>query len=134
MVKQTNVSILHAIFPLGFFHVPRSEEPSHLKRLAREVTDFLETLKEESGGRVDYQVVDPESDNPDSEDLEAYAAKRRVSPFPVRSVTRDASARRPRATTPRTCCGCSSARTRSRRRPPRAGRHARARQGRDVPV
>ena len=35
MVKQTNVSILHAIFPLGFFHVPRSEEPSHLKRLIK---------------------------------------------------------------------------------------------------
>ena len=74
---------------LTYYVTAREEMPSHLKRLERSVTDFLEALKRASDGRVDYQVVDPQSDNPDSKDLEAYAARRRVSPFPVRSVRRD---------------------------------------------
>ena len=69
-----------------YYVTERARMPSHLRRLEREVTDFLEALKRASNGRVDYQILDPEKDP----DLAGYAARRRVSPLRVRHLERDA--------------------------------------------
>ena len=60
--------------------------PSHLRQLELQVTDLLESMKDASGGMLDYQVIDPGSDP----ELADYAAKRKVAPVRVRHVTRDA--------------------------------------------
>ena len=69
-----------------YYSTPVDRMPSHLRQLEREVTDLLQALKDASDGQLDYQVVDPSSDP----SLEAYAARRKVSPVRVRHVTRDA--------------------------------------------
>jgi hypothetical protein len=68
----------------------RARMPSHMRRVERGVTDVLQSLKQASGGRFDYQVVDPEEDP----DLQRYAARRGVAPFRSRSVERDSYSER----------------------------------------
>ena len=69
------------------YYVSRPERmPSALRHLEREVTDLLAALHARFPERFDYQVVDPES----RPGLEGFAARRRVAPFRLRSVTRDA--------------------------------------------
>src|SRR5262249_46052520 len=60
--------------------------PAEMRRMQLEVTDLLAALRARFPGRFDYQVVDPE----EGEGLEGFAARRRIAPFRVRSVTRDA--------------------------------------------
>ena len=75
---------------LTYYVSARDKMPSHLRRLEREVTAFLESLKAAAPDKVDYQIVDPETDV----DLENYASKRRVSPFRVRHVVGDSYSER----------------------------------------
>ncbi|MCI0589611.1 MAG: GldG family protein [Planctomycetes bacterium] len=75
---------------LTYYASDRSRMPSHLRGVEREVTDLFDALKRASGGKLDYQVVDPDADPVLREDLSRYAAKRAVAPFRARSVERDA--------------------------------------------
>src|SRR5262245_64895633 len=60
--------------------------PAEMRRMRLEVTDLLAALPARCPERFDYLVVDPAS----AAGLEGFAARRRVAPFRVRSVTRDA--------------------------------------------
>src|SRR5262245_7677891 len=60
--------------------------PAEMRRMRLEVTDLLAALHARFPERFDYLVVDPAS----AAGLEGFAARRRVAPFRVRSVTRDA--------------------------------------------
>lgn len=69
-----------------YYVSPPERMPSGLRRLELEVTDLLAALRARFPQRFDFQVVDPES----GEGLTGFAARRKVAPFKVRSVTRDA--------------------------------------------
>ncbi len=69
-----------------YYVSPAARMPAAMRRMELDVTDLLAALRARFPGRFDYQVVDPES----REGLEGFSARRRVSPFKVRSVTRDA--------------------------------------------
>ena len=71
---------------LTYFVSDRARMPSRMRDVERGVTDVLAALRRASGGRLEYQVVDP-SDDPD---LQRYAARRGIAPFRSRSVERDA--------------------------------------------
>ncbi len=64
---------------------PRDRMPPRMKRIGRDVTDLLETMRAHSDGRLEFEVVDPTA----TEDLKRYAAKRKVAPGRVRSVAQD---------------------------------------------
>ncbi len=64
----------------------REHMPSHMRQLERQVVDFLGALKNESRGRLDYQIIDPHDDP----EMQQHAAQQRAAPFRVRTVTRDA--------------------------------------------
>ncbi|HUL78937.1 MAG TPA: Gldg family protein, partial [Vicinamibacteria bacterium] len=68
----------------------RARMPSRMRQVERGVTEVLGALRRASGGRLDYQVVDPEDDP----DLQRYAARRGIAPFRARSVERDAYSER----------------------------------------
>lgn len=70
---------------LTYFASPRDVMPSHMRDIEQSVHDLFETLKRESNGLLDYQIVDPGR----SEDLERYAANRKISRIRARSVSRD---------------------------------------------
>ncbi len=69
-----------------YYVSPAAAMPAELRRLELEVTDLLAALRARFPERFDFQVVDPEA----GEGLEGFAARRKVAPFKVRSVTRDA--------------------------------------------
>src|SRR5262245_59556887 len=69
-----------------YYVSPPERMPASMRRLELEVTDLLAALRARFPERFDYQVVDPES----AEGLTGFAARRKVAPFKVRSVTRDA--------------------------------------------
>ena len=70
---------------ITYYVSARDRMPSHMRRVERDVTDLLEAMAEASGGRLHYQIVDP-GDDPALVD---FAARRRVTPVRVRSVSRD---------------------------------------------
>ncbi|MSR62451.1 MAG: hypothetical protein EXS08_08400 [Planctomycetes bacterium] len=67
-----------------YYVSPPAKMPAEMRRMELEVTDLLAALHARFPERFDYQVVDPE------QDLAGFSARQRVSPFQVRSVTRDA--------------------------------------------
>jgi len=67
-----------------YYVSPPDRMPAEMRRMELEVTDLLAALHARFPARFDYQVVDPE------QDLAGFSARQRVSPFQVRSVTRDA--------------------------------------------
>ncbi|MBI3819915.1 MAG: Gldg family protein [Planctomycetes bacterium] len=71
---------------LTYFASPRSEMPSHMRDMERNVHDLFEALKGASNGMLDYQIVDPHR----STDLERFAANRKISRIRTRSVSHDA--------------------------------------------
>ena len=60
--------------------------PSHMRRVEPAVRNLLASFKSVSGGKLDYQIVDPDADP----DLASYASRRGVAPFRTRHVSRDA--------------------------------------------
>ncbi len=73
---------VHATYFVSAAH----ELPSPMGRIEEQVTSFLEALADAAPDRFAYRVVHPGSDP----DLERLAARRNVSPYRVRTVTRDA--------------------------------------------
>jgi hypothetical protein len=69
-----------------YYVSPPARMPAAMRRMELEVTDLLAALKARFPAHFDYHVVDPESEP----GLAGFAARRRVAPFRVRSVTRDA--------------------------------------------
>ncbi len=69
-----------------YFASPADQMPSSMRQVERRVTDLLEALRAESPGRFDFQIVDPDT----QPELAGFAARRRVAPYRVKSVTRDA--------------------------------------------
>ena len=67
-----------------YYVSPPAKMPAEMRRMELEVTDLLAALHARFPARFDYQVVDPE------QDLAGFSARQRVSPFQVKSVTRDA--------------------------------------------
>ena len=82
-----------------YYVSPRSEMPSELRRLERQVTDLLEAYRLASDGNFEYQILDPHTEtdpNASPEDGQAqsteearYAARQGIAPFRVRSVAKD---------------------------------------------
>ena len=75
---------------VSYFVSDRARMPSHMRRVERGVSEVLESLRRASGGRFDYQVVEPDDDP----NLQRYAARRGIAPFRARSVERDAYSER----------------------------------------
>ena len=75
---------------ITYYTSERSRMPSRMRGVEMGVTDLLEAMRKASGGRLDYQVLDPDSDA----DLARYAAQKGVAPFRARSVERDAYSER----------------------------------------
>lgn len=69
-----------------YYVSPPARMPAGMRRMEQEVTDLLAALRARFPERFDFHVVDPES----RPELAGFAARRRVAPFRVRSVTRDA--------------------------------------------
>jgi hypothetical protein len=68
----------------------RSRMPSNMRRVEQSVTDLLESLRDAAKGRLEYQIVDPDTDT----DLSRFAARKGVAPFRARSVERDSCSER----------------------------------------
>jgi hypothetical protein len=64
----------------------REHMPSSMRRVERQVSDLLTALHAAAPERFDFEIVDPE----ESSEAAALAARRRVAPFRLRSVSRDA--------------------------------------------
>lgn len=60
--------------------------PAAMRRLELEVGDLFAALRTRFPARFDFQLVDPEAE----EGLAGFAARRKVAPFKVKSITRDA--------------------------------------------
>jgi len=71
---------------ISWYATPPARMPSSMRGLERRVVDLLAAMKSAAGGRLDYQVVAPDS----SPELEAYAARRQVSPYRARDIRGDA--------------------------------------------
>lgn len=75
--SQTFYTKLEA--PLSLTYIAK-----HLKRVKTPVQNFLARLKALAPDRIDYRIVDP-----DSEPGRAYAIKKKAAPFHVRDIQRD---------------------------------------------
>ncbi|HVR28909.1 MAG TPA: Gldg family protein [Thermoanaerobaculia bacterium] len=73
-----------------YYTSPRSQMPSSMRRLERDVVDLLRAMARASAGRFTYQIVDAAADP----ELAAYASRQRIAPFRVRSVARDSYSER----------------------------------------
>lgn len=69
-----------------FFVTARESMPSRLRTLEADVADVLEAMRAVNPNQFDFQIVDPAGDD----DLVRFAARRKVAPTRVRSVTKDA--------------------------------------------
>lgn len=69
-----------------YFVTASERMPSRLRSLEADVADVLEAMRAVNPQRFDYQIVDPTEDD----DLVRFAARRKVAPTRVRSVTKDA--------------------------------------------
>jgi len=65
---------------------PPSEMPAEMRRLGTDVADLMQALERRFPGKIDFQSVEM-GERPG---LEGFAARRRVAPFRLRTVTRDA--------------------------------------------
>ncbi|MEX1025603.1 MAG: Gldg family protein [Planctomycetota bacterium] len=71
---------------LTYFVTPAADMPSAMRDIETDVTDLLQALRAVAPERIDFQIVDPAA----REELGAFTSKRRVAPFRVRTVERDA--------------------------------------------
>lgn len=69
-----------------YFVTAREDMPSRLRSLEADVADVLEAMRAVNPRQFDFQIVDPAGDD----DLVRFAARRKVAPTRVRSVTKDA--------------------------------------------
>ncbi|MCC6405514.1 MAG: Gldg family protein [Planctomycetes bacterium] len=69
-----------------YFVTAREHMPSRLRSLEADVADVLEAMRAVNPRQFDFQIVDPAGDD----DLVRFAARRKVAPTRVRSVTKDA--------------------------------------------
>jgi hypothetical protein len=82
--REALASLRHDV--LITYYVSASRHmPSSMRRLERDVTDLLGVMKRAAAGRLDYQIIDPES----QPDAVRHAAHQRIAPFRVRSIARD---------------------------------------------
>lgn len=96
---------------LTYFVSPRDEMPSHMRGIERDVETLFRSLRAAAPDRLDYAIVrlastgareagapaetgEGDGPAPVDDDLERYAANRRISPVRVRSVDRDAYSER----------------------------------------
>jgi len=86
---------------LTYYVSAREAMPSHLRRLEQDVGGLLAAMKAAAPGRLDYQIVDPDSDP----ELAAFAARRKVAPVRVRHVARDSYSEREIWSTLTLACG-----------------------------
>lgn len=77
---QRNLSIT-------YFVTSPARLPSHLRQLEEEVRAMLEALQDRAPGRIEFRIIDPQLSNGAGI---AYAASKKVSPFRVRRILRDA--------------------------------------------
>lgn len=77
---------LDSTLSLTYFVSPKSEMPSSMRDVEAGVTDLLEALKANAPNRIEFQIVDPH----ERADLGSFTSRRRVTPFRVRTVERDA--------------------------------------------
>lgn len=82
--KQRLADLDHEVL-ITYYVSGREHMPSDMRRVERDVVDLLRAMRRESNGRLDFQIIDPETDP----DFASYAAHQRVAPFRVRSVARD---------------------------------------------
>jgi hypothetical protein len=69
-----------------YYVSPAARMPAAMRPMELEVTDLLAALRARFPGRFDFSVVDPDS----APGLDGFAARRKVAPFRVRTVTHDA--------------------------------------------
>jgi hypothetical protein len=82
---QQQLAALEQDVFITYYVSARAQLPSNMRRMERDITDLLQTMKQASGGRLDFQIVDPHA----REDFVRYAAHQRIAPFRARSVARD---------------------------------------------
>ncbi len=70
---------------LTYFASSPEQAPAAYRRLRAEVADLLGEMERAAGGRLRYELADPEA----SAELAAYAARSRARPLRVRTVLRD---------------------------------------------
>jgi len=74
----------HRVF-ITWYLTRAARMPASMRGLERRVVNLLAAMRSSSNGRLDYQVVDPDT----SPELEAYAARRQVAPYRVRDIRGD---------------------------------------------
>lgn len=82
--QQALAALQHDVL-ITYYVSSRERMPSDMRRIEREVTDLLQAMQRASGGRFDYQVIDPDGDL----QFIRQAAHHRVAPYRVRSIARD---------------------------------------------
>ncbi len=83
---RERLSTLDAELSLTYFASPPDRVPPAFRRLRADVADLLGEMERAAGGRLRYELADPDG----SADLAAYAARSRARPMRVRTITRDA--------------------------------------------
>lgn len=81
---QRLASLQHDVL-VTYYVSERRHLPSEMRRMEQEITRLLEAMQRASNGRLQFQIVDPES----QPELVRHAAHQRVAPFRVRSIARD---------------------------------------------
>jgi hypothetical protein len=86
LTRETVTAFGRLAVPVRFTYYvsPAEKMPAEMRRMALDVTDVMEALVDRFPERVSFLRLDP------GQDLEGFAARHRVAPFRVRSVTRDA--------------------------------------------
>lgn len=82
---ENKLGALHDDVFLTFYVTRRERMPSQLRHVESEVVELLDAMARHGRGRVDWRLVDPTDD----EDLQRFAARRKVAPVRVRSVAHD---------------------------------------------
>lgn len=69
-----------------YFVTPKAQMPPHLKGVVSPVETLLETFHNTFPNRVSYRIIDPDLSGQEGH---IYAARKKVSPFSVRSIQND---------------------------------------------
>lgn len=88
-VSQETISFIQNFdgkIAFTYFVTPTTKMPAHLKSVGAPTEYLLKTIQGISPDKITYRVIDP--DLSDSEGL-VYAARKKVSPFSVRTIQQD---------------------------------------------
>ena len=69
-----------------YFATPVSQMPAHLKRVVTPIENLLGALKDASPNKITYRILDPDLSGNEGQ---AYAARKKASPFSVRTIEQD---------------------------------------------